>query len=414
MAANSWTIADDEATTGYVDRILGIEGGGVADTVGEHTNETLESTVKTLRGYNTTYGYCDENELAHMWYLEQKSGASDETKKKLDVIMNDKRLSREQKLESSYETLKDGLSDEDKKNIEDDKKQIDDKFSRSKTVAKDETVGVGKKKKSHEKIVKKCTKPKSFMACIPKSTTVPYDEENAKAVNDALGTDVDFKFIAEKENGKNNINPASTGYVPWGKGAKSNNSGVTIGTGFDLGAHNESDLKRMGLTENTTLYNKLKPYLGLKKQAACNKLAADMVGDSQLILTDEEIKEIDGAVKKDKVEAFKKNWNALIDVETGVKFEDLDPDQQTALASRAFQQGPAFLTKKGTAFEDFKDAAITGDWETAQTAFEKIRDSSTYKTRMTDEAVLLNTALEASKKKAEEEEEEELKNTPKN
>jgi len=76
-----WTIADDKATTGYVDRILGIEGGGAKDTAGTHTSETLKSSEDALRGYNKNYGFCSENELAHKWYLDNKSGASKDTEK---------------------------------------------------------------------------------------------------------------------------------------------------------------------------------------------------------------------------------------------------------------------------------------------------------------------------------------------
>ncbi len=66
---------------------------------------------------------------------------------------------------------------------------------------------------------------------------------------------IDWNFIA-KEEGKRILK----GYVPLPDKSK---SGVTIASGFDLGQHNESDLK--GLKLSAALMKKLKPYLLLKK-----------------------------------------------------------------------------------------------------------------------------------------------------
>ena len=66
---------------------------------------------------------------------------------------------------------------------------------------------------------------------------------------------IDWNFIA-KEEGKRILK----GYVPLPDKSK---SGVTIASGFDLGQHNESDLK--GLKLSAALTKKLKPYLLLKK-----------------------------------------------------------------------------------------------------------------------------------------------------
>ena len=55
------------------------------------------------------------------------------------------------------------------------------------------------------------------------------------------------------------------GYIP---PDEQDNSGVTIGVGFDLGHHNEKDLVKMGFSSR--MISKLRPYLGKVGQAARN------------------------------------------------------------------------------------------------------------------------------------------------
>lgn len=65
---------------------------------------------------------------------------------------------------------------------------------------------------------------------------------------------IDFSFISQLEGGQK-----LDGYVP---AATKSKSGVTIATGFDLGARNEGDLRK--LLFSPSLIVKIKPYLGLK------------------------------------------------------------------------------------------------------------------------------------------------------
>lgn len=60
------------------------------------------------------------------------------------------------------------------------------------------------------------------------------------------------------------------GYVPMYRGEVIGNSGVTIGTGVDLGQHTQEALQSMGVP--ATLVGVLVPYLGLKRSAAVAKL----------------------------------------------------------------------------------------------------------------------------------------------
>jgi len=67
-------------------------------------------------------------------------------------------------------------------------------------------------------------------------------------------------------------------------------SGVTIGTGVDLGQQSADRLRSMGV--HPSLVDKLAPYCGLRKEAALKKLAA-----APLTLTPEEVTALDAAVK---------------------------------------------------------------------------------------------------------------------
>jgi hypothetical protein len=93
---------------------------------------------------------------------------------------------------------------------------------------------------------------------------------------------IDFKFLSDLEGGSK-----TTGYVP---AAGVSKSGVTIGTGFDLGQRKESDLTALGL--DATLVTKLKPYLGLK-----GKKAQDLLKKQPLTISVANAQKIDKAAK---------------------------------------------------------------------------------------------------------------------
>ena len=72
---------------------------------------------------------------------------------------------------------------------------------------------------------------------------------------------IDFARISDWEGGNKNKT-----YVPWKKGSKGNNSGVTVGSGVDFGQKNLQTLKRMGLSDD--LAAKLQNHIGLRQGAA--------------------------------------------------------------------------------------------------------------------------------------------------
>ena len=173
-------------------------------------------------------------------------------------------------------------------------------------------------------------------------------------------TDVDWDMIKEFEGGV-----SKEGYVP-----KAGNSGVTVGAGFDIGqqAHLE------GL--HPELKEKLKPYLGLKKQDAERKLAEDGLSLGQ--------HEADAVTKygQDMMnDSLKNQWKKVSDV----PFDQLTPAQQTVLQSVQYQYGDLSRTPR------FAQFAGKGQWEKVVKELRNFKDS--YKTRRGREADYLADSL---------------------
>ena len=126
---------------------------------------------------------------------------------------------------------------------------------------------------------------------------------------------IDWNFILDLEGFELN------GYVP---DAKNSKSGVTVASGFDLGARNENDLK--GLPNN--LIKKLIPYLGLKG------LEAESVANS-LSITENEAKTLNEFAKNTTINILKNKWQNF----TNTSFDDLPMHQATVIASLSFQYG---------------------------------------------------------------------------
>jgi len=132
-----------------------------------------------------------------------------------------------------------------------------------------------------------------------------------------MANKIDFTFIGKLEGGQK-----LDGYVP---AATKSKSGVTTGTGFDLGARNETDLLRLGLSP--VLIKKLKPYLGIKSVAA-----EQLVKKTPLKVTKLEADTIDKAAKSSITQQLIQKYNMSVAV--GMKkFEFLPAEAQTVIAS---------------------------------------------------------------------------------
>jgi len=128
-------------------------------------------------------------------------------------------------------------------------------------------------------------------------------------------TNIDWDFIKEQEGTQ------TTGYVP---DAENSKSGVTIASGFDLGARCESDLE--GLP--TDIIQICTPYLGLKGEEAVR--CADT-----LKISERQASVIDAFSKREATSRLKKKW----ELATNTSFDDLPKSQATVIASVAFQYG---------------------------------------------------------------------------
>ena len=181
-----------------------------------------------------------------------------------------------------------------------------------------------------------------------------------------MSNNIDFSFISSLEGGQK-----LTGYVP---ASGVSNSGVTVATGFDLGARNEGDLKKLGLSP--ALITKLKPYLGLKKSDA-----TDALKKTPLVIIKAEADSIDKAVKKDATDLIIQRYNAAIKP-TQNKFSDLPKEAQTVIASVAYQYG-----NLATRAPKFWTAATDQNWDDTVKVLKNFNDQ--YPTRRNKEASLL-------------------------
>jgi GH24 family phage-related lysozyme (muramidase) len=176
---------------------------------------------------------------------------------------------------------------------------------------------------------------------------------------------IDYKFIGDLEGGSRTI-----GYVP---AAGISKSGVTIGTGFDLGQRSEADLKSLKLS--MTLINKLKPYLGKQGMDAQKALKA-----KPLIITGIEALEIDKSVKKDHISKIKLKYDAA---SKKTKFIDLPPQAQTVICSVSFQYGVGLDMRA----PKFWKEVISQNWPGAIKVLRNFGDA--YPTRRNKEAALM-------------------------
>ena len=185
-----------------------------------------------------------------------------------------------------------------------------------------------------------------------------------KALPNESNSQINWNFIEDLE-GNLNI-----GHQP------SENSGVTIGSGFDLKGKQESDLKDMGF--DVDLIDKLKPYLGLTGDEA-----AMAIKNNNLVLDDDKISRINRLSKKHYTEDIKNQYEEG----TGKKFNKLSPEQQTVIMSVGYQYG-----NLKTRTPKFWKGVINDDWDSVVNELRDFKDD--YGTRRNKEADLLSISLE--------------------
>lgn len=132
---------------------------------------------------------------------------------------------------------------------------------------------------------------------------------------------VNWIFIGEQEGAG-----ICEGYVPV---ANTSESGVTIGTGVDLGQMSPASLSALPISEG--LKDKLRPYCGLRKAAAVDCLAGQ-----PLSITRDECTELDRAIQAGHLAQVAAAYDAA---QPPKPFAQLPERAQTVIASVAFQYG---------------------------------------------------------------------------
>ena len=174
-------------------------------------------------------------------------------------------------------------------------------------------------------------------------------------------SNINWDFILEQEGFE------TTGYVP---DAENSKSGVTIASGFDLGARKESDLK--GLPEE--IIELLKPFLGFTGVEA-SEIAP------KLKVSDDQAKIINEFAKSTELAKLKTKWQNA----TGTNFDDLPTEQATVLTSVAFQYGDL-----ESRTPNFWKQTTSGDWVGAYKNLLNFGDR--YESRRLNEAQLLSSS----------------------
>lgn len=150
-------------------------------------------------------------------------------------------------------------------------------------------------------------------------------------------------------------------YVPWSeKTAKGNSSGVTIGSGFDLGQRKHPDeLRAMGLPES--LVQKFAPYLDKKRSDAVKFLR-----DHPLTLSEDETNMLNRCILIDMGKKAIRHWDAEIAKQrktwpNAPYFHEMNTDQQTIIFSRYYNEGQGWVKNH----PDIHQSILRNDWSTA-------------------------------------------------
>lgn len=148
-------------------------------------------------------------------------------------------------------------------------------------------------------------------------------------------------------------------------------SGVTVGTGLDLGQQAETDLRRMGVSD--ALIARFRPYLGLREMDAVLALQS-----APLTLSDAECDALDTAVHADYIARAAARYNA--DAEG--PFADCPPEAQAVIVSLFYQLGSPTCRYPKT-----WRLLCSGDWSGA--AHELQTGFTRYANRRADEGRLI-------------------------
>jgi len=181
-------------------------------------------------------------------------------------------------------------------------------------------------------------------------------------------SNIDTVFLGQQEG-----SAKTKAYIPKKDGKVLDKSGVTIGTGVDLGSKDKAYFRYL---KDPDLVAKLEPYFGKKKDAAVTALK-----DNPLTLSKDEVAKLDAYVKKLEFRTLKNRWNT----DSSVKWEELPSGKATAVASVYYQYGPAVFN------HNFWTQTTGGQWQQAYDNLMNYGDK--YSSRRKREAAILKKAL---------------------
>ena len=181
-------------------------------------------------------------------------------------------------------------------------------------------------------------------------------------------SNIDTVFLGQQEG-----SAKTKAYIPKKDGKVLDKSGVTIGTGVDLGSKDKAYFRYL---KDPDLVAKLEPYFGKKKDAAVTALK-----DNPLTLSKDEVAKLDAYVKKLEFRTLKNKWNT----DSSVKWEELPSGKATAVASVYYQYGPAVFN------HNFWTQTTGGQWQQAYDNLMNYGDK--YSSRRKREAAVLKKAL---------------------
>ena len=180
---------------------------------------------------------------------------------------------------------------------------------------------------------------------------------------------IDWTFISSEEGGQQ-----LHGYVPM---PDTSQSGVTVGTGVDIGQRTEAEIDQLDLPAR--LKRKLKPFCELRRDQAVRALA-----QAPLTITPREAAQLDRAVKAAAIAELQTAYDGAIAADCA-GFDELSAPAQTAIASVAFQYGTNLYERTPR----FWRAVTAQDWRAAIAELRDFRDR--FPSRRQREADLLET-----------------------
>ena len=156
---------------------------------------------------------------------------------------------------------------------------------------------------------------------------------------------IDWAFL---ENVEGNT---ATAYIPKQDGKILGQSGVTIGTGIDLGQQSAAKFKKIGIDPATI--ELLEPYFGKKKEKAEEALA-----EAGLTMSSDMLSNLNMKIRSSYLADTKKWYNKNNTSDND--WSDLTDAQQTVITSVNFQYGVGL-----EATPNFKKQVLSNDWKAA-------------------------------------------------